>query len=266
MATHRLLEKICRQHEFRLATILPVAALTMLSACASKTEHVQVKLKDGTEVTGELVRKEASSMTVVTSDGVARTVLTRQVQTVQTLRPAPAAPAAQPSVATGTNPTPTTGPDKTPPPAVPAAASAFVAPGTGKMTLLAGTTLSFRPRQSMDTAEAIFKTVYVAQLLDDVKLEGGVIPVGTNFTMEVTAQPNSALRAMTCSLMAVYPGGQEYRPVMARTDDPLPVLGTLRSPPASDLPPAQRDIPYRIPASAVFTFKLEKSISLRAAK
>ena len=257
MATHRLLEKICRQHEFRLATILPVAALTLLSACANKTEHVQVKLKDGTEVTGELVRKEASSMTVVTSDGVARTVLTRQVASVQNVQPAP--------VTSGSKPVAVV-PPLIPPPVIPAAGSPFVAPGKGIMSLPAGTTLNLRPRQSMDAAEAIFKTTYVAQTLDEIRLEGALMPVGTNLTMEVSAQPNSGGHAMIFRLLAAFPGGQEYRPALARADDPLPVLGILRSPPASDFPPAQRDIPYRIPASTVFTFKLEKSISLQAVK
>ncbi len=244
--------------------IFSLLTLTILfTACEKKQqEYVTIRLKDGTEQTGLLAHRDDGSVTLVNDRQVTRTFLKREIATVVIGQPASAGKALpsspRPEVAspatTSANPL-----AETPTP--------FTAPGNGRITLRAGTTIYLRTRELLDAGEAAYKSSATAQILDETGAEGGTIPALTNVVMEVFAPKQTGGSTLICSLVVIFPGGKEYRPVGGREKGvPYPLLGILHAPPPEDLPAAIRDQPYRLPSSSMITFKLEKAITLQEVK
>ena len=276
MSTSLLTRRTSHWCKYSLAPLL-LTLFVFFSACAKKeTELVVVRLKNGMEYPGTLVSRDEKTVTVILPGGDARTFLNRQVESVVTAQPVASAAAsagktaARPAAAT-TKPGARTNP--VPLPAVPLPASgsvapqtpvAFVAPESGRITLRAGTMLYLRPRQVIGAGPAQFKDIYGARLLDNVEGDGGVLPADSNLTMEIQTVPGTNLQKMQCRLVAVFPGAKEYRPAGGAVN--LPVLGLIVAPPPENLPAAIRDLPYRLTASSLITFKLEKAITLQEVK
>ena len=250
--------------------LMLVSGIALLSACSSPEQQVTVKLKNGSEVAGKLVRQDDKGVTVVTPGGAARTLLAREIVKVEKVQPSAAVPSPAPG---GPAPGGNAAADKAAAASqIPAARAAivetgtpFVVPASGRMTLRAGTTFYFRARELMEGDTATFKAMYTAELLDDTPVDGGMIPARTNFTMEVVSPVESKGQTMVCSLVGIYAGGTEFQPAGGSSAH-RPVLGILTSPPARNLPAAQRDLAYRIPQGTMFSFKLGQAITLQAVK
>ena len=239
--------------------------IALLSACSSPEQQVTVKLKNGSEVAGKLVREDDKGVTVVTPGGAARTLLAREIVKVEKVQPSAAVTSPAPGGKAAADKATAASPIPAARAAIVETGTPFVAPAGGRMTLRAGTTLYFRARELMEGDTATFKVMYTAELLDDTPVDGGMIPARTNFTMEVVSPIESKGQTMVCSLVGIYAGGTEFQPVGGSSSH-RPVLGILTSPPAANLPAAQRDLAYRIPQGTMFSFKLGQAITLQAVK
>ena len=245
--------------------LMLVSGIALLSACSSPEQQVTVKLKNGSEVAGKLVRQDDKGVTVVTPGGAARTLLAREIDKVEKVQPSAAVPSPAPGGKAAVDKAKAASPIPAARAAIVETGTPFVAPASGRMTLRAGTTFYFRARELMEGDTATFKAMYTAELLDDTPVDGGMIPARTNFTMEVVSPVESKGQTMVCSLVGIYAGGTEFQPAGSSSAH-RPVLGILTSPPARNLPAAQRDLAYRIPQGTMFSFKLGQAITLQAVK
>ena len=76
--------------------LMLVSGIALLSACSSPEQQVTVKLKNGSEVAGKLVRQDDKGVTVVTPGGAARTLLAREIAKVEKVQPSATVPSPAP--------------------------------------------------------------------------------------------------------------------------------------------------------------------------
>jgi hypothetical protein len=180
--------------------------LVLFSACnkpqSATGPHATVLLRDGTSVSGAVVSSSASEVQVLGDDKVAHTIPMSQVRSIDYGEVA-SAPASAPATSTPapTTPAPTTPATATPSATTPAAPAA--APGRGGAAsgadlehvhpqasaittrtseLAAGTQISVRTEETIDSGRAVEGQTFAAEVSRDVLDSNGdvVIPRGAN--------------------------------------------------------------------------------------
>ena len=182
----------------RSKTLVMVSILlAMLGGCSKKAstagQNATLALKDGTTVTGTVTKSDTSSITIQTPTGVVSTYPVSQVASVN-YGPGPGAasnppapvPAPQPApeqvAATPSAPDGSTAPSQAaaPPPAPPEPAETF-------RTIPAGTTLSVRTSQTIDSRTAEAGQTYPGVVARDIVDDSGrvAIPRGSDATLVI---------------------------------------------------------------------------------
>jgi hypothetical protein len=254
----------------RRGLILLFPALLALAACTTKErQQVTVALNNGETWSGTLEARDAGTVTILTSAGIAKTFLTRQIKSVEDQKKAPE-PAAKTAAAnapmsappgTGESPAPNLDP---PPPATP-----FAAPASGKITIPAGTAMALRLKEVIDGGDdsANFGDLITTVVIDDVKAGETSIPADSPLNITVANKPGAGGREMTCALSTVFLGERAWVPEGgSHFGGKDPVLGSVSAQPRENLPPAARELPLRLPVHSVIQFKLKAPISLRESK
>jgi hypothetical protein len=180
--------------------LLWVVALAVLSSCnankpAGTGPHATVLMRDGTSVAGTLVSSSSTEVEVLGDDQVSRRIPMSQVRSIDYGEAPPAAAAAPATLATP--PAPAT--SATPPaPASPAARRApaptaeavhdtHYHPSAAAITtktsqLAAGTRVSVRTEETIDSSRAVPGQTFASEVSEDVLDDAGnvVIPRGAN--------------------------------------------------------------------------------------
>ncbi len=178
--------------------IVSILLLAILGGCGNKTstagQNATLALKDGTTVTGTVTKTDTSSITIQTPTGVVSTYPVSQVASVN-YGPGPGAasnppapvpapqPAPQPAAATpSAPPDASTAPAQAaaPPPAPPEPAETF-------RTIPAGTTLSVRTSQTIDSRNAQAGQTYPGVVARSIVDDSGrvAIPRGSDATLVI---------------------------------------------------------------------------------
>jgi hypothetical protein len=171
--------------------LLPALGVTLLllTSCAKQdavpaagAPHATIRLRDGSRVTGAVLASSASEVKVAGDDNITRTIPMAQVRSIDYGEAPPAtAPATPPPVSSSS-----AAPPAPPPPADsfheehehPAAAAIT----TKTYRVPAGTEISVRNEETIDSAQAVEGQTFAAEVTRAVKDEGGdvVIPRGAN--------------------------------------------------------------------------------------
>ena len=248
-----------------------VLCLLLTGACSKKErQHVTVNLKNGESYSGTLETRDASTVTLITTQGDAKTLLMRQVSSIVEDKPASevaknaataAAPAPAPTQPTQpTQPTPG-GPDEP--------AKAFVPPASGVFTLPAGTPLAMRMREGVDggSPNSEYGVFLTAVTLDEIKAAGASIPPNTAVNLHAYNRPGSGGKEILFQLSGMVIGGHTYRPVgVSSSGSKDPMLGKLSTPPAETLPTSLRDVPLHVEMFSAVEFRLPAAISFHEVK
>ena len=218
---------------FRLFSLILFIAL--LTACTQKEQssqasstdstapHATILMRDGTTLTGAITSTTASEITLNADGGGTRTVLTKDVKSVeygdaaaspQTPVPAPANNAttaprpveqarSQPAPAPAPQPQPRYHPDKS-------------AIQTKTFEIPAGTEISVRNDEAIDSGKAVEGQTYAAEVITDVRDRNGavVIPRGANAQLIIKSISNGGrIRGssdLVLALRSVSIAGQQY--------------------------------------------------------
>lgn len=191
--------------------------LLVLAGCsrtpANTGAHATVMLRDGKAISGTVQSSSSSQMQIVGDDGVVQTVPMSQVRSVEYADAEPvsgAAPAGAPAA-------PAAAPDLDPAHenhhyhADPAAIT------TRTFMIPAGTNISVRTEETIDSAHAAEGQTYAAEVTRDVRDSEGncVIPHGANAQLRiVSASKGGHFRGasdLVLDLASVSVGGQSYR-------------------------------------------------------
>lgn len=170
-----------------MKVLLPLLLTVFLLCSCSKTsgggQHATVELRDGTSVTGTIVSSSPSEIQITGDDKLARTIPMSQVRSIEYDENPGAAPGATPA-ASGTAPAPSGG---TPPARRKLEHREHYHPAETAVTtktheLPAGTEISVRNEETIDSGKAADGQTFPAEVTDDVRdAEGNiVIPAGAN--------------------------------------------------------------------------------------
>jgi small nuclear ribonucleoprotein (snRNP)-like protein len=243
----------------RRTSIVLLLALLGLSACTKERQHVTVTLKNGETYSGTLEARDASTITILTAAGEAKTFLTGQIQAVDEQKKTPEsagkttpnAPASAP--AAGSAQTDASAPGSS------------GAPALGRITIPAGTVLALRLNEVIDGADKAsnFGRLVTTSVVDSIKVGDSSIPADSPLNITVLNKPGTRGREMTCTLSGVFLGNRAYVPEGgSRFGGKDPALGTLSAPPKKNLPPAARNLPLRLSVHSVIQFKLTTPITI----
>jgi outer membrane lipoprotein SlyB len=168
--------------------IVSILLLANLGGCSKKAstagQNATLALKDGTTVTGTVTKSDTSSITIQTPTGVVSTYPVSQVASVN-YGPGPGAASNPPAPVSAPQPAPpdaSTAPSQAaaPPPAPPEPAETF-------RTIPAGTTLSVRTSQTIDSKNAQAGQTYPGVVARSIVDDSGrvAIPRGSDATLVV---------------------------------------------------------------------------------
>jgi hypothetical protein len=259
-----------------------MVCILALAGCSRESQQVTIKLKNGDVYSGSLASKDASTVTVVTPAGEARTLLSRQIASIETHKAAEKKEthkAAEKKTSDGD----VTGSKAPPPPtstasaapvstsspaatAAPAPALKFVMPASGRLSIPTGTVLTVRLREALygGDPETAVGTLITATLLDSIQAGEASIPADSQMSLAVLSKPGSGGKQILCAFSSVIVDGHLLRPPSrsGSSAEPSP-LGWLEGPASAKLPVALREGPARFPANSVVEFKLTENIPLR---
>ncbi len=224
----------------RIALLLALfSVLLMSAACAKKAENAAnagrqatVSLKNGSTVTGTVVDSSATEIKLSGDDKITRTIPMSEVRSVEytdegSAAPAPApgtnAPPAAPAPAPRSSKAPAQSSSALPPkPAEPIARPSEAAITTRTYELPAGSTLSVRVEDTIDSAKAAEDQTYPATVTEDAKDAQGnvVIPRGAAAKIVIlSASAGGKIKGasdLRLDLQSVTVGGRRY--VLSTTD------------------------------------------------
>lgn len=214
----------------RTAAVILAATITLVSCGRQSAEKrpATVWLKDGSQISGLVIKSSDSEITLAGGDNITRTIPMSQVKSVEYATPetgagpeaaAPAAPAASAPAAT---PPARTAAQRTPEGARPSPSPVPVAPKTAPAPLArvfelpAGTELPIRTNEAIDSAKSTGGNVYDAELAEDVANSAGtvVIPKGSKAELVVvSASQGGKVRGasdLVLTLASVTVAGKKY--------------------------------------------------------
>jgi len=215
-------------------TLPAVLALALLFSCTNKSttapeaqRHATVVMKDGTKVPGSVVSSSPSEVTIAGDDKITRTIPMDQVKSIEYGEAVPAEPAAQsqlrketlPAAPAASTPAPASAPAPAPAPAPAAAKPAAepVAPPPAKIyELAAGSQISIRTNEAIDSAKAVEGRAYDAQVAKDVHDASNnvAIPRGAQAELViVSASKGGRIRGasdLVLDLRSITVSGQKY--------------------------------------------------------
>jgi hypothetical protein len=200
-------------------------SVLLLFACTAKESsqasadlnapHATVTLKDGSRVAGAVRSSTPTEITLNTDEGGTRTILTKDVKSVDYNEPATTAN-------TAVN-TPLEARNKTSPSPAAAAAAAAPRPHPDKtaiqsktLEIPAGTEISVRNDETIDSSNASEGQTYAAQVTNDVRDANGdvVIPSGANAQLAIKSITNGGKikgsSDLAMDLKSISVGGQQY--------------------------------------------------------
>jgi hypothetical protein len=196
----------------RIASAL--ALLVLVSACSGSSEpgpHATVFLKDGTSVSGTVASSTASEIRITGDDSVTHAYPMSQVRSVEYGDAAPAAAASTPGAA----PTMAKAAPRKPAHEEHAHPTEAAVTSTTR-TLAAGTEISVRSEEAIDSATAVEGQTFAAEVSDDVKDADGkvVIPDGANAQIVIRSATTSGKikgqADLILDLASVSIGGKRY--------------------------------------------------------
>jgi hypothetical protein len=212
----------------RVTILVPVFLVLLLASCAkeesapaaSDAQHAKVEMRDGTNVSGNVVSSTASDITLAPDGGGAnRTISMKQVKSVS-YDDAPAAPAAAPEAAATAPPS---GGAKSSAPAasVPDAHENHYHPEktaiqTKTFVVPVGTEVPVRTEETIDSGTAVEGQTFAAEIDSDVRdaNKDVVIPRGANAQIVIkSASKGGQFRGasdLVIDLKSVSIGGQQY--------------------------------------------------------
>jgi hypothetical protein len=199
-------------------------SVLLLIACSKKDSgqassdstapHATITLRDGTAITGTVTSSTPTEVTLNMDSGGTRTVLTKDVKSMD-YGDATAAPTA--TATTGTTPPANTPaapvPDTPRPERVHPEASAIQ---TKTFIIPAGTEVSVRNDETIDSGNASEGQTYAAEVTNDVRDAGGavVIPRGANAQLVIkSASAGGRIRGasdLVVDLRSISVGGKQY--------------------------------------------------------
>ncbi len=202
----------------------------MLSSCGNKAAtggpHATVTMRDGTTVSGTVLSSSASEIQIAGDDKVTRTIPMTQVKTVDYGDlPATTAASAPPLAAPGSSPLPA---QSAPPQAAPAPApepepehDKHYHPDASAVTTKtydapAGTRISVRTEETIDSAKAVEGQTFAAEVTKNVLDRDGniVIPRGANAQIIIRSSAKGGkIRGASDLVMDLYSvsiGGRRY--------------------------------------------------------
>ena len=205
----------------RQTNILPAIILVslFLSSCAdrsavapSEKRHAIVSLLDGTKVAGTVVSSSASEITLAGDDSITRTIPMKQVKSVEygdETQPPATAKSDQETVPFAKRPAPAPDPRR----AAPVTQSA---PRVRSFDLPAGTEISVRSNETIDSGTAAEGQSYAAEVPEDVMDASGRVAIPRGSTARliiVSASKGGSIRGasdLVLSLGSVSVGGRRY--------------------------------------------------------
>ena len=218
----------------RRLAICAISSLVLMVSCAKQetpaasAPQATVLMRDGTQVTGAVLSSSPSEIKIAGTDNVTRTIPMTQVRSVDYGEPAPpAAPVASPAAA------------QAPPPASPAPGQAASRPRVAApaplpphieeprpaetaitsrtLELPAGTELSVRTEETIDSSKAVEGQTFAADVVRDVLDTNGdvVIPRGANAQIVIRSASKggkiSGSSDLVLDLQTVAIGGRSYQ-------------------------------------------------------
>jgi hypothetical protein len=216
----------------RVATFIALLSVLLLNGCTPRdageaspdanAPHATVALRDGTDVAGVVRSSTPSAITLNLDSGGTRTILTKDVKSVQYDQLAANAD----TVATPVNP-PRNGTPASATPRTPNQPDAAVAPvervrpdktAIQSKTLLVptGTEMSIRSDETIDSEDAAENQTYAADVTTDVRDANGdvVIPRGANAKLTIkSATKGGRIKGasdLVVALRSISVGGKEY--------------------------------------------------------
>jgi hypothetical protein len=204
-------------------SIAAITALLFLAGCSKQAgtaaPHATVTLRDGTQVAGKVIENSPSEMKLVGDDSITRTIPMAQVKSVAYDDAAPGAVSAS-VPAPGTAPAPAANPA---PPADsgPDHADHYhpeaAAVTTTTYEVAAGSQISVRTEETIDSGRAVEGQSFAAEVTRDVRDASGavVIPRGANATIAIrSASKGGRFRGtsdLVLGLASVAIDGRQYR-------------------------------------------------------
>src|SRR5262245_24288796 len=174
-------------------SLLWVLALAVLSSCignktAGTGPHATVLMRDGTSMAGTLVASSSTEVEILGDDQVSRRIPMSQVRSIDYGEAAPAPPAAATGgPATSATPPAPASPAVRPAPTAEAVHDTHYHPSASAITtktsqLAAGTRVSVRTEETIDSSRAVPGQTFAAEVSEDVLDDAGnvVLPRGAN--------------------------------------------------------------------------------------
>ncbi|HJT88650.1 MAG TPA: hypothetical protein VJ732_12360 [Bryobacteraceae bacterium] len=204
------------------AALLSFVILPACNRSAGAGPHATVELRDGTSVSGSILSSSAKEIEIVGDDKLTRTIPMGQVRSVEYDDPATQAPAAENAPpAAGSAAPPAAGGAPSAPPRRELSHRDHYHPTEAAVTtktyeLPAGTEISVRNEESIDSGKAAEGQTYPAEVTQDVRdAEGNVvIPRGANAQIVIrSASKGGRIRGtsdLVMDLATVSIDGREY--------------------------------------------------------
>ena len=197
-----------------------VVSLIVLASCAkpaSGGQHATVQMRDGTSVSGTVLSSSASEVKIAGDDQITRTIPMNQVRAIEysdaaepvVNPPAATASAATPAAASAPPPeSEPVHPDHFHPTEAAITSTTFVLP--------AGTNVSVRNEETIDSGKAVDGQTYPAEVTRNVKDAAGnvVIPRGSNAQIIIRSASKGGIRHasdLVLDLASVSIDGRQYQ-------------------------------------------------------